>query len=77
MRGVCEKCGRAIQDKEGVGLCYRCKQAAEYKATFRATKNARASNLRPCHDCGKMIVNYRCPSCWEKWKKKYGLPLDN
>lgn len=74
---ICKKCGRRIIDKEGAGLCYRCKQVEEYKVTFRRGREARASNLRPCHDCGKMIVDYRCSACWEKWKKKYGLPIDS
>lgn len=32
---------------------------------------------RKCHDCGKLINNYRCDDCWEKWKIKNHIPLNN
>lgn len=32
--------------------------------------------MRPCHDCGRMIWDYRCPECWAKLRRRRGLELD-
>lgn len=40
------------------------------EAAFREQKK------RPCHDCGKLIYNYRCEECWDKLKDKYADDID-
>ena len=42
---------------------------AEMQATRTAAK-------RHCHDCGKPTTNYRCEACWERLRKKHGVPAD-
>lgn len=67
---ICTKCGeKFVTSSDSFSLCRRCREAA--KRTVKV--DGRALVLRPCHDCGRMITNYRCPSCWEKWKRKYGI----
>lgn len=40
---------------------------------FDAPSRQAVSQLRPCHDCGKMQADYRCPRCWARWRRKNGI----
>ena len=36
-------------------------------------KRPDALSLRRCHDCGKATVDYRCPKCLAKWRRRNGV----
>ncbi|MBD5585803.1 MAG: hypothetical protein HDQ88_12035 [Clostridia bacterium] len=66
----CEKCGATFRTiKEDTKLCAKCRKYMNQSMKMLKKRNG----LRPCHDCGKMITNYRCPSCWEEWRRKNGV----
>jgi len=33
---------------------------------MKYTRPGKVDGKRPCHDCGRMQYDYRCPSCWRK-----------
>lgn len=79
-RKVCKRCGKTI--KTAHEFCYRCRErlmCAEKKRQLRDLAEMQACRntaKRRCPDCGKPTTNYRCVSCWERLRKKHGLPAD-
>lgn len=42
----------------------------------RMFKKVEAEHKRRCVDCGRLITDYRCKSCWEKLRKRNGIPCN-
>lgn len=42
----------------------------------RIFKKLEPENKRRCPDCGKLITDYRCKQCWEKLRRRNGIPVD-
>ncbi|MCX4310287.1 MAG: hypothetical protein OSJ28_08305 [Desulfovibrio sp.] len=79
-RKVCKRCGKPIRTE--FAFCSLCrkrlldvekKRQMDDLAEMQATRTAAK---RHCHDCGKPTTNYRCEACWERLRKKHGVPAD-
>lgn len=67
---TCTKCGAKFKTtSDNTTLCYNCRQEVEMRLGEMKVRNG----YRPCHDCGRLITDYRCPACWDKWKRKHGV----
>lgn len=70
---ACEQCGEEFHPHaSGQKYCSK-KCGAQWRGRKTTKDNHGLSSKRACHDCGKMIHDYRCRACWDKRNKEYGV----